>query len=81
MDAAVAHFGRIDVLVNCAGIIKHTPIEEMSVELFEQRDAVNLTGTFICCQAVVAGDEEADGREDRQHRVPRRAHRAARAWA
>ena len=45
-------FGRIDILVNNAGISRHKPIEEMSVELFEQVLAVNLTGPFICCKTV-----------------------------
>ncbi len=45
-------FSRIDVLVNNAGISRHKPIEEMSVELFEQVLSVNLTGPFICCKAV-----------------------------
>jgi NAD(P)-dependent dehydrogenase (short-subunit alcohol dehydrogenase family) len=46
-------FARIDVLVNNAGISRHKPIEEMSVELFQQVLSVNLTGPFICCKAVV----------------------------
>jgi 3-oxoacyl-[acyl-carrier protein] reductase len=45
-------FGRIDILVNNAGISRHKPIEEMSVELFQQVVSVNLTGPFICCKAV-----------------------------
>jgi len=53
VDAAVAHFGRIDVLVNCAGIIKHLPIEKMSLQDFESVVRVNLTGTFLACRAVV----------------------------
>jgi NAD(P)-dependent dehydrogenase (short-subunit alcohol dehydrogenase family) len=53
VDAAVARFGRIDVLVNCAGILKHSPIEQMSLEAFESVVKVNLTGTFLCCRAVV----------------------------
>ncbi len=53
MDAAVGHFGRIDVLVNCAGIIKHAPIEKLSLEDFESVLRVNLTGTFLACRAVV----------------------------
>jgi 3-oxoacyl-[acyl-carrier protein] reductase len=53
MDAAVAHFGRVDVLVNCAGIIKHSPIDKMSLEAFESVLRVNLTGTFLTCRAVV----------------------------
>jgi 3-oxoacyl-[acyl-carrier protein] reductase len=50
---AVEHFGRVDVLVNCAGIIKHGPIEQMSLEDFESVLRVNLTGTFLFCRAVV----------------------------
>ncbi len=39
--------------MNCAGIIKHGPIEQMSLEAFESVLRVNLTGTFLCCRAVV----------------------------
>jgi NAD(P)-dependent dehydrogenase (short-subunit alcohol dehydrogenase family) len=53
VDAAVARFGAIDVLVNCAGILKHLPIEKMSLEDFESVIRVNLTGTFLMCRAVV----------------------------
>ncbi len=53
VDAAVAKLGRLDALVNCAGILKHGPIEQMSLEAFESVLKVNLTGTFLCCRAVV----------------------------
>jgi NAD(P)-dependent dehydrogenase (short-subunit alcohol dehydrogenase family) len=53
VDKAVEHFERIDVLVNCAGIIKHGPIEQMSLEAFESVLRVNLTGIFLFCRAVV----------------------------
>jgi NAD(P)-dependent dehydrogenase (short-subunit alcohol dehydrogenase family) len=53
VEEAVGHFGRIDVAVNVAGIIKHLPIEKMSLEDFESVLRVNLTGTFIVCRAVV----------------------------
>lgn len=52
VQQTVGRFGRIDILVNNAGISRHKPIEEMSVELFEQVLSVNLTGPFICCKAV-----------------------------
>lgn len=49
----VEKFGRIDVLVNNAGISRHKPIEEMTLEIFEAVIKINLTGTFLCCRAVV----------------------------
>jgi 3-oxoacyl-[acyl-carrier protein] reductase len=55
VEQAVERFGRIDVAVNVAGIIKHLPIEKMSLEDFESVVRVNLTGTFIVCKAVVPG--------------------------
>ena len=56
VDRAVAdtveRFGRVDVLVNNAGISRHRPIHEMTVEMFEAVMRVNVTGTFICCRAL-----------------------------
>jgi 3-oxoacyl-[acyl-carrier protein] reductase len=57
----VERFGRVDVLVNNAGISRHKPIEEMSVELFEQVISVNLTGPFICCKAVAPVMKKQNG--------------------
>ncbi|UCF99546.1 MAG: SDR family oxidoreductase [Spirochaetaceae bacterium] len=53
VEQAVSRFGRIDVAVNVAGIIRHLPIEQMSLEDFESVVRVNLTGTFIVCKAVI----------------------------
>jgi 3-oxoacyl-[acyl-carrier protein] reductase len=49
----VKKFGRVDVLVNNAGISRHKPIEEMSLELFEEVMRINVTGLFLCCKGVV----------------------------
>ena len=49
----LARFGRVDVLVNNAGISRHRPIHEMTAEMFESVMRVNVTGAFICCRAVV----------------------------
>ena len=46
-------FGKIDVLVNNAGISLHKPIKEMSVEDFKKVININLNGTFICSKIVI----------------------------
>ncbi len=61
VSRTVEKFGRIDVLVNNAGISRHKPIEEMSVELFEQVLSVNLTGPFICCKTVAPVMKKQNG--------------------
>jgi len=46
-------FGRIDVLVNNAGIIRRGTIETVTEEEWDRVIAINLKGTFNCCKAVV----------------------------
>ena len=55
--AAVAEkaFGRIDVLVNNAGIHGATPTEEVTEDAFDLMMGINLTGLFTCTQAVLPG--------------------------
>ncbi|GAA0959784.1 SDR family NAD(P)-dependent oxidoreductase [Actinocorallia libanotica] len=67
VDAAVARvgelLGRPVILVNSAGITAFGPSLEVSAELWDRVLAVNLTGTFACCQAVLPGMvEEGWGR-------------------
>jgi NAD(P)-dependent dehydrogenase (short-subunit alcohol dehydrogenase family) len=51
--------GRIDILVNSAGI-NHPKrrYRDVSVEGWDQIVAINLSGTFYCCQAVLPGMRE-----------------------
>jgi NAD(P)-dependent dehydrogenase (short-subunit alcohol dehydrogenase family) len=52
VQTALKTFGRIDVLVNVAGIFIKSPIEEVSEQDWDRVIAVNLKGTFLCSQAV-----------------------------
>ncbi len=52
MGDAVAEFGKIDVLVNNAGITRDSLLLRMTEEDWDSVLAVNLKGTFNCTQAV-----------------------------
>jgi NAD(P)-dependent dehydrogenase (short-subunit alcohol dehydrogenase family) len=49
-DAVLSSFGRIDILVNSAGITKRVPTLACSEELWQSIMNVNLTGTLRACQ-------------------------------
>ena len=51
-EDVIAHCGRIDILVNCAGILYPTPFPKIKPEEWAQVLDVNLNGAFYCCQAV-----------------------------
>ena len=44
------HFGKVDILINCAGKIKRTPTLELSEEEWNDIMNTNLTGTLRACQ-------------------------------
>ena len=52
IEAATAHFGRIDILVNNAALFYRTPVETLTVEDWERVMDVNLTGTFLCAHKI-----------------------------
>jgi len=52
-DAAVAAFGKVDVLVNNAGVASFRSFVETSLEDFDNQIAVNLRGVYSCCSVVV----------------------------
>ncbi len=50
VDATLAHYGQVDVLVNNAGITEVVPAETQTRESFQQVVDVNLLGVFLCTQ-------------------------------
>jgi NAD(P)-dependent dehydrogenase (short-subunit alcohol dehydrogenase family) len=48
---AVTHFGRVDVLVNNAGIVHAAEFLDLAEEDFDRVLRVNLKGAFLCAQA------------------------------
>lgn len=51
-EAARQQFGRIDILINNAGITKDRTLLKMSKQEWDDVIAVNLTGVFNCTQAI-----------------------------
>src|SRR5882762_10431985 len=51
MQKTLAAFGRLDIVVNNAGIEKKFAFVDYPVEEWQKILAVNLTGTFLCAQA------------------------------
>ena len=49
-DAVISAFGRVDILVNSAGITKRIPTLDFPEETWRNIMAVNLNGTLRCCQ-------------------------------
>ena len=47
------NFGKIDILVNCAGICQIRDIEEITEQEWDKMMSVNLKGTFFMCQFVL----------------------------
>lgn len=52
MDQVLSDFDRVDVLVNCGGVIAKSPFQEVSDEEWERTIRINLTGTFTTCSSI-----------------------------
>jgi 3-oxoacyl-[acyl-carrier protein] reductase len=53
VDRAVGELGRLDILVNNAGAFLLGPLEQLSLDDFEQTVAVNVRAPFVASQAAV----------------------------
>jgi 3alpha(or 20beta)-hydroxysteroid dehydrogenase len=61
VDEALGTFGRIDVLVNNAGVLRFAAIQDQTLAGFQQIIAVNQLGTFLGMRAVVPAMTEQGG--------------------
>jgi NAD(P)-dependent dehydrogenase (short-subunit alcohol dehydrogenase family) len=59
VGTAVERFGKIDILVTCAGFLRDRMIFNMSEEDFDSVVGVHLKGTFACVRAAVGPMREA----------------------
>jgi 3-oxoacyl-[acyl-carrier protein] reductase len=53
VDRIVAERGSIDILVNCAGILKTRPLVESTIADWDDVARVNLSGVYYCSMAVM----------------------------
>ena len=61
VDAAVTAFGKVNVLVNNAGIVQVAPLKSLDVDKWNRVLAVNLTGAMLGIKAVLGPMKEAGG--------------------
>lgn len=52
IETTLCHFGKIDIIVNNAGTAWAAPAIDFPLDKWEQVLRTNLTGVFLCCQAV-----------------------------
>ena len=53
VDTVVRKFGTVDILMNCAGISREMPLNEMSMETFDKIMEVNLRSVVLMIKAVL----------------------------
>jgi len=61
LETVVTRAGRIDVVVNCAGVREIGDVYTMSTDEWDNVLAVNLSGVFYCCQSAARRMRETGG--------------------
>lgn len=52
-DDVARQYGSLDIVVNVAGVVSFGSAETLPIEEWNRVIAINLTGTFLCCQAAI----------------------------
>ena len=60
-DAVIDKFGRVDILINFAGINRDAPITEMTDEQWDVVIAAHLRGHFVCSQEYIFHNPDREG--------------------
>jgi NAD(P)-dependent dehydrogenase (short-subunit alcohol dehydrogenase family) len=61
VDTAVTRFGKLDVLVNNAGVSGHGRIEDVTLEAWNRVMGINSTGVFLGTRAAIPAMRRAGG--------------------
>jgi NAD(P)-dependent dehydrogenase (short-subunit alcohol dehydrogenase family) len=77
VEAVDAHFGRLDIVVNCAAIDHTLSVDEMTIEQWDQVINVNLRGPFLLAKAALP----LMRRQHSGHIINVASTAATRAWA
>jgi NAD(P)-dependent dehydrogenase (short-subunit alcohol dehydrogenase family) len=77
VEAVDAHFGRLDIVVNCAAIDHTLSVDEMTIEQWDQVINVNLRGPFLLSKAALP----LMRRQHSGHIINVASTAATRAWA
>ena len=61
IEQTIGHFGRLDALVNNAGVADFGPIEETTFARWRHVMDINLDGVFLCSQAAIPALKKTQG--------------------